>query len=273
MLVGQLVSHALHLRDLLEDLLGHFVHGVLNTGALILGEPPHSGLPSVGPAVVELALGIQRLDGLNISQALPGPGGSHIGGEDAIPGLWECGVLIPDEAVESRASGLEDGQPADGAGDGDAVLAGDDGLDIPGLVAVADKAVRMGLAVDVESRPPVNLDADVGDVDVGVLFQEVGSEDRGVELGGIHGVLLSCDVDCVFDGVGGHDDRVVGLGVRGFNVTLEEAADGHFCDGVSLGDGVAVGFEDSDIVLAVASSRDGHLVLGVVGNGTRDSFL
>ena len=56
-----------------------------------------------------------------------------------------------------------------------------------------------------------NLDIRGSDVRVG--FDEVGSEDRGEELGRGDGVFFRFDVDGILHGVGGYDHAVVGFGV------------------------------------------------------------
>ncbi|CRK29992.1 hypothetical protein BN1708_005120 [Verticillium longisporum] len=253
-LVGQGVGDGLGLGGDLEDLLAHLVHGVLDAGALVLGKGLEGDGAGGVPGGVEAADVL--LDGGEAVGEGPGPGGVDVGGEDAVPGLGQGGVRVADEAVEGRAGGLEDGELLDAARQGDAV-AGDAGLDGARLLAVAQEGVRVRLAVDVEARPAVDGDANVGDRDVGVRVEEVGAEDGGVELGRVDGVLLGLDVNGVLDRVGGHDDRVVGDGVRRLNGTLEESADGHLGDG--LHGAVLLDLEDADIVLAVAGrSEDRH---------------
>lgn len=158
--------------------------------------------------------------------------------------------------MECRAGALEHGEALDAAVDDDAALAGDAGLDVARLLAVAQEAVRMGFSADLHARPAVRDDLYVCGVDVAVGVDEVGAEDGGEELRGVDGVLLGGDEDGVLDGVGGDDDAVVALCVGDVDVALEEAADGHFGDGVDAGGGVAVGLEHADVVLAVAGGGD-----------------
>lgn len=54
-------------------------------------------------------------------------------------------------------------------------------------------------------------DSGVGDVDVWVGLDEVGSQDGGEELRGRDGMLFGEDVDGVFDGVCGDNHAVVGF--------------------------------------------------------------
>lgn len=259
-LVGQRVGGRQGLGHGGEDLLAHLVHCVLHAGALVLGKGLHCDVAGGAPRWVELGHG--GADGGQVRE-LPGPGGVDVGGEDAVPGLGEGGVLVADEAVEGGAGGLEDGELLDGAGEGDAVLAGDAGLDVAGLLAVAEKGVRVRLAIDGHAGPAVLDDFDVRGVDVGVGLEEVGAEDGGEELRGVDGVLLRLDVGGVFDGVGGDDDAVVGDCVRGLDLALEQAADGHLGDGLDVA--VLLDLVDADVVLAVAGGGEvgGHCESGV----------
>lgn len=165
--------------------------------------------------------------------------------------------------MESRSGGLEDGETSDGAGEADAVLAADTASDLAGLTSVLDEAVGVRLAVDVHSDPFVGGNVDVGDVDVAVLLDEVVTQDRGKQLGGVDGVLLGHDEGGVLNGIGGDNDAVVGLGVGGVNVALQQAADGHLRDMLDTGLLVAVNLEDADIVLSVAGGGNvRHVGLG-----------
>lgn len=249
MLVGERVDDGFRLGHSGEDLVGHFIHGVLDTGALVLGEELECDLARNLPGAIEL--GEDVANGLDAGKRLPLPAGIHISGKDAVPCLGQRGVLVAHKAVKCRARALEHCEAGDGAGQGDAVLAADAGLDVALLLAVLDEAVGVGLAIDVEARPAVGGDLDIGHVDVAVLFNEMASQDGGEELRGGDGILLGEDECGVFDGVGGDDDAVVGLGVGCVNVALEEAADGHLGDGVDAGGGIAVRLEDADIVLAI----------------------
>lgn len=86
-------------------------------------------------------------------------------------------------------------------------------LDIAGFCAVAQEGVRMRFAVDGHAGPAVGDDIDMGGVDVAVFLDKVRSDDRPKNFGGCDGVLFGEDEDCVFDGVCGDDDAVVGFGV------------------------------------------------------------
>lgn len=125
------------------------------------------------------------------------------------------------------------------------------------------------LAVKGHSGPAMCNDLDVRSMNVGIALNEVGSEDGAEEFRGVHRVELCLDysrkisqliqrwdigimrrtVDGVLDGVSRNDNAVVGLGVRGLDITLEECADGHFSDGLSLGRLIAINLQDADIVL------------------------
>lgn len=254
MLVGQRVGNQLCLRHSSQNLLAHLVHCVLHAGTLILGESGERNVASFLPRRIEL--GARLSHGVHIRKRLPRPGGVNISGQDAVPGLSQSGVLVPHEAVEGRAGALQHSQALDAAIDDDALFAADAGLDVARLPAVTHEAVRMRLALNLHAHPAVRDDFDIDGVDVAVFLNEVGAEDGGKQLRRVDGVLLGGDEDCVLDGVGGDDDAVVALCVGDVDVALEEAADGHFGDGVDAGGGVAVRLEDADIVLAVAGGGD-----------------
>lgn len=254
MLVRQRIGNQVCLRHGGQDLLAHLVHGILHTGALILGKSGERNVASLLPCRVKL--GARLPHGLYIRKGLPLPGSVNISGQDAVPGLSQSGVLVPNEAVEGRSSTLEHSQTHDAAANDDVVLAADAGLDSACLLAVAQKAVWVRFSLDLHARPAVRDDLDIGDVDVAVFLNKVGAEDGGEQLRWIDGVLLGGDKDCVLDGVGGDDDAVVALCVGDVDVALQEAANGHLGDGVDAGGGVTVSLEDADIVLAVAGGGD-----------------
>lgn len=235
-----------------QDLLAHLVHGGLDARAVVFCKGLHDNGPRVVKGLVEA-----RHGALHLSQVgeLPSPAAVDVGGQDPVPDLGEGGVLVADETVEGRAGALEHAQARYAAGEGDAALAGYPRLDVAGLLTVAVERVRVGLPVDGHAGPAVGDDVDVDGVDVGVLLQEVGAEDAGVELRGVDGVLLRLDVDGVLDGVGGHDHTIVGLSVTGGDVALKEAGDSHFRHGLRAGRSVPVDLEYTDILLAVAGRR------------------
>lgn len=252
MLVGESVCDGFRLRNSGEDVLGHLVHGSLDTGAVIRSKPLESDVTGRLPGLIELAHA--GLDGLVSAERLPRPAGVHVGGENPVPGLGQGGVLVTDETVERRSGALQDAKTDDAAGDGDAILAADGSLDVPCLAGVLDEAVGVRLAVDGHALPVVGDDLDMGSVDVAVLLDEVRAQKGGEVFRGCDGVLLGKQVDGVLDGVGRDNDAVVGLGVGGLDVTLEQTADGHFSNSLDTSRLVAVDLVDSDIVLAVASS-------------------
>jgi hypothetical protein len=59
----------------------------------------------------------------------------------------------------------------------------------------------------------VGYDADVGDMDVAVLFNKVRANNRAKELWRGHWVLFGEDKDGVLNRVCGNDNAVIGLGV------------------------------------------------------------
>ena len=264
MLVGQGVVGLVSLGHGIQDLLAHLVHGVLDRRALVLGKSLERDVAGRLPRLVEALNALLHLG--QVGELLPGPAGVHVGGQDAVPRLLEGGELVPHEAVEGGAGALEHLQADDAALEEDA-LPGNGGLDVAGLLAVAQEAVGVGLAVDGHARPAVDRHVDVGGADVGVLVEEMAAQDAGVQLRGVDGVLLGLDVDGVLDGVGSNHDAVVGLGVRGLDLALEKAADRHLGDRLLARLRILVDLVDADIVLAVASSRKASHLL-VVGFGS-----
>lgn len=208
-LVGQLVGHQRHLWHYRQDLLTHDVHGVLHTRALVLGKGLHRDTPRLLPRLVKL--GRSLLDLLQARKRLPCPAAVHVSAEDAVPDLGQGGELVAHEAVEGGAGALEHGQTDDAGLDGNASLAVNDGLDIAGLLAVTEEGVRVGLAVDDHTGPPVDDELDVGGVDVRVGIQEVLAQRCGEEFWRVDRVLLGLDVDGVLHGVRGDHHTVVGF--------------------------------------------------------------
>jgi len=94
-----------------------------------------------------------------------------------------------------------------------------------------------------------------------------------VELRGARGWLV-LTVDGVFDGVGGHNDAVIGLGVavdgwsaglrvllesryvRRLNVTFQKNAYSSLVNGLNTGLLIAVNFVETDVVLQIDVSRE-----------------
>lgn len=211
MVVGKRVLHRLDQRHTREDLLAHLVHGVLHTGAVILGKGLEGNFASQLPSSIEL-VGMS----LNLGQAVepaPLPVGSNISAQDAVPGLLEGSILVTDKAPELGVGALEHGQAIDGGVDVNALALDNVNLHIAGLGTILDERVRVFLAIDVHAHPAVGDDVDVGSVDVGILLNEVRAEDGAEQLRRCHGLLLSSYVDSILDRVGGHDNAVIGFGV------------------------------------------------------------
>lgn len=227
----------------------------MNTSTVVLGKELERDFSSSFPGLVEF--GRVVLDSLEVGQGAPLPACVYVGGQDAIPGLGQGGVLVANESVEGGAGCFEHGESRDGAGDVNAVLAADTGLDVARLAGILDEAVGMRLPVDIHPVPSVGDDVDVGHMDVAVLLDKVIAQDRGKPLRWIDGMLLGGDEDGVLNGVGGHHDTVVGVGIGSLNVTFEEAADGHLGDILKVGCLVTVDFEKTDIVLSIAGR--GHI--------------
>lgn len=159
--------------------------------------------------------------------------------------------------MESGTGALKNGQAADGAADGNARSARNNGLDVASLVAVLDEAVRVRLAIYVHASPAVSGDGDVGGVNVRIFGDEVRSQNRSEAFGRVDGMLLGHDEDGVLHRVRGDNDAVVRLGVRGLDFTLQQHAHCHLRNSVNARGWVTVCLEYTDIVLAVACCRDG----------------
>ena len=69
--------------------------------------------------------------------------------------------------------------------------------------------MRVRLATNGHSSPPVGDNLDPGGVDVLVPLDEVGSNDSTEKLGRRDGMLLGHDVNGVLHGVCGYDNAVV----------------------------------------------------------------
>lgn len=135
--------------------------------------------------------------------ALESPGGIDRGGEDTIPNLRKNGVLVFVEAMESRASGLENKQVLQSRLNCDLVsitVVGDVGsLDI---LTVTDKGVGVELTIDQHTGPLVLDDLDMSNVDVLVLLEHMLSNLLSEDLNVINvGAALGYDVHSVLAGV------------------------------------------------------------------------
>lgn len=159
MLIRQRILNSINQGLLAQNLVGHLVHGVLDTGTVIIGESLEGDIPGSLPGRVELVG--NGADLVQSTEALPVPVGSNVGAENAIPGLLERGIFVADEAVELRAGALEHGQAADRGLDIDALALDDVDLDVAGLVAVLVERVRVRLAVEVHAGPAMGDDLDV----------------------------------------------------------------------------------------------------------------
>jgi hypothetical protein len=210
-LVRQRIIHRLNLRNSSQNGIRHLVHHSLHTGTILLCEEAERDLTCAAPRIIKARrVSLHRSD---CREQLPSPGSIHLGAEDPVPDLGQRGVFVAHKAPELRACALQHVQALDAGGDFDALALGHVDLHVARLGAVAQERVRVRLAVDSHTCPAVGDDADVRDVDVAVRLDEVGADDGTKELGGGHWVLFGEDEDGVFNGVGGHDDAVVGLGV------------------------------------------------------------
>jgi hypothetical protein len=276
--VWQRVVHRLNLRHGTQDHLCHVVHGCLNAGAVLLGKSVESDFSGSTPSIIE-ASGI-CLNLAHVFKELPSPCGINLGAQNAIPNLWQGSVFVAHKAPELRSSAFEDVQAGNTRRDLDAFALSHIDLDISSFGAIAQERMRVRLAVDGHASPPMGYDADVGDVDVAVLFNKVRANNRAKELWRGHWVLFGQDKDGVLDRVCGNDNAVISLGVsicgillvgikkrrekqdhiRGFNVSFQQTANCHLHDGLHARLLVAMDLVNADIVLAVAGSTElgGH---------------
>lgn len=174
-----------------QDLIRHLVHSCLHACAVVLSERSECNLSRSLPRNVE----IRKLRP-NITQRLencPFPARIHLRTQYPIPGLPERGILIPYEPVEGRAGSFEDQQPLNAGADSDAGPALGGGFGVSCFGAVAEKGVRVREVVDDHAGPAVGDGLDMGDVDVGVLLDEVGGNNGGEELGWRDRVLFGKD--------------------------------------------------------------------------------
>jgi hypothetical protein len=210
-LVGERVIDSVNERNGSQNLIGHLVHGVLDTCAVVLGECAHGDGSDLIPCIVEL-----RNIGANLvyrSKGLPVPSAFHFSAENAIPNLWQLGILIAVEAVKCRACAFQNEKLIDARLDGDAFAFSCDELDFSCLVAIAVERVCMWLSVNCHTGPSLLDDLDVGGVDMRVGLDEVVANDRGKEFDRCDWVLFCEDVACLLLCVCRDNNGVVGFGV------------------------------------------------------------
>lgn len=134
MLVRQRILNSVDQRLRAQNPVRHLVHGILDTGAVVLGESLEGDIPGDLPGRVELVC--DGADLVQSTETLPIPVGSNISAEDAVPCLFQGGVFVTDEAVELGAGALEHSQVTDRGLDIDALALNDIHLDVAGLIAI-----------------------------------------------------------------------------------------------------------------------------------------
>ena len=256
--VGESIRDAVQPLPVLDRLSSHLVESGLDRGRLVLGKGLAGDLTD---AVVDLVEGDLAESGQNLLRGRDGrdvvlPLRINAGGEDAVLGFGQGGVLVTDKVLKSRSSALQDQQAGDGrlelnraAGAGLATL--DEQIRLAGLLTISPERVVVGLAVDDHASPAVTDDRDMSTLNPGVGVQEVVAELSSEELQGIDDLgRLGDDVAGVLHGVGGNDSLVGSLGVGGGEGrSREENTDGQVVDTVDLG--VLVDLEKADAILSV----------------------
>lgn len=190
MLIRQRILHRVNQSLIPQDLIRHFIHGILHTGTVILGKDAHRDLPSRLPRLIKPINMAPHI--IHIPEPLPLPIRRDIGTQHTVPSLRERGVLVTHEAPELRVRALQHCQATDARADADARYRCCC-FSVAGVVAVAvvdvvvrhvrlhgarffpvfDEGVRVRGAVDLHARPAMRHDVDVRDVDVLVLLDEV----------------------------------------------------------------------------------------------------
>jgi len=195
----------------------HEVESSLNGSRVILGEGITSDLLDTG------------MDGLVVNIAESGrrlgdesPLTVNSSGEDTIPNRDQSGVFISVETVESRTSSLEDEELVKTRGNVDfvtsTIMVNTGGLDI---LTITDERVVVGLTINNEASPLVLDDINESTRDMSVLLQDMFSDFLTEDFNVINVLAtLGDDVDSVLAGIGGDNNRVIGLGVRGLDITF-----------------------------------------------------
>ena len=232
--------------------LAHPVQAVLHRGAVGGGVHPQQRLPDrvchrIIAAVVVAAL-VERT-------APEPPGRRHAGGQDAVGGRRQRGVLVLWIVDESRARGLHDREvleagldfsrrPGHGrAGEGRSALR-------------PHEAVLVLAAVDPHAAPDRFLDPDTRFRNVRIAVQEALPEGQGERLVGRAQVPERQHVDQVLHGVGGNDRRVVGVRIRSRELAVKDDGDAALSHLVTIP--VALHAQHAHVRLSVALSNECH---------------
>lgn len=174
-LVGQCVFYMCHIFLARQNLLRHLVHGGLHGCRVIVGKCLEGNISRQLPGLVERA--DVRLDILEVAEFPPFPDRVYFRAHDPVPHLRERGILVADKSMECRSCALEDEQTLNAGANGQARVAVVVGVDVAGLSAVAEEAVRMRLAINIHASPAMSDYLDMHAVNVLVLGREVGRKD------------------------------------------------------------------------------------------------
>lgn len=197
MLVRQRVLDSLNVWHCLQNVLAHLIHGILHGWAVLLRKQLHRNFTCSRPRLVELWNGSPHRS--QTLEVVPLPRAIDLGGQNPVPDFRESGVLITDEAVELRASALQDQQSSDAAANFDALSFPGSNFNVPRLVSITEERVGVGLPIQSHTGPAMDYDLHVSSMDMLIRVDEVRGEDAGVELRGSHRVLFCLDVDGVLD--------------------------------------------------------------------------
>jgi len=259
-LIRKSIVDSLNQRHIRKDLVAHLVHSVLDASTIVLGKDIESSVLDAIESLVKLRN--DRLDLVQSRELLPLPTSLDVCAKDAVPGFGQTGVFVPVESIERGPGALEHKKTLEARLNGDTLAFSSHGLNNALLLAIAEEGVWMRLAVDGHAGPFVLDDLDVAGVDMRVGLDEVVADDGSKELGRCDRVLLCEDVAGLLLGVCGDDYRVVGLGVRGVDVALEEDADSHLHNGLNSSLLVLVDLVQPDVVLAIAGIAELRHVAG-----------
>ena len=218
-LVGKSIVDFSNFREALKDTVLHEIHGSLNGSRIISSKSISSDFTntSVNSGVVNVA---ENSSGVGSES----PGAVNSSGENTIPNFRKDGEIILVETVESRTSGLQDKELSKTRLDVDLVtLAVVINLGGGNILTITDERVGVGLALDIQTGPLVLDDINMSTGDPVVLVEHVGSDLLSKDFNVVDILAaLGKNVDGVLASISGNDNRVISLGVRGFNVTFKK---------------------------------------------------
>jgi hypothetical protein len=165
--VRKRVIDRVHSRNRSQNLIAHFVHRILHARAVVICEGLERNFPCLLPRLIEI-LG-PEMDFLQAGECLPKPATLNFCAEDAVPGLWQDGVVALVVTVKSRARALQHEELVDAGLDGDTAasfLVSCYHFNFADLFAITVEAVRMRLAVNDDASPAVLDNLDMCNMDV-----------------------------------------------------------------------------------------------------------